>query len=789
MLGSHRVQAASAYWDNVGGTLNNWGSLANWSSVVGGGTDPASIPDAGTDIATFSATSVVTTQTVNLNAARRLQGLVFSSSSAHSLLGGDMDRTLMLGTSGIAVNSGAGTVTIGSATGGQNVAIIMVAAQSWTNNSANTLTIVNNVTNGVYLLTVGGTGNTTIKGVIGTSAGGLTKTGSGTLTLASTAANTFTGNVALNSGTVVLDYTASDTEKLGADGQITLGGATVTLQGGTGANREDHLGTTLAAGASFINRNGGTAQLRMDVLTRNGGGTLDVSGSGVANIDNTNTNGILGAWATLNGTDWAINSTDSGDGGITALATYTDVTRLSSGTKIIPNTSTANIRIIQGTGSAANITLAATTTLINTLNQSASGGTSAAIIDPVGRTLRVGGILVGKGAGGLTLGTGTNNGTVTAAAAGGDLILHDYAGLTINSVIANNTNPSTLTKSGTGTTTLTGANTYTAQTYLNQGTLSISANYNLGLASSGATLHFDGGTLQATSTFGLYYSSAGTNNRAVTLADNGGTIAVTGSNNLTVAGVISGIGSLTKSDTGTLTLSGTNTYTGATKVSSGKLTINGSGTINSTSGVSIGAGEFNYNSANVLSQGVSFSGTGGTLSGTGTITPAVTVTSGNTYTPGEKYTPGGPSAAGTQTLTGGVTFSTASIFEWDIDVLTASTESHDRVTASALAGSGAEFKILLGTGDSYADQFWNANRDWTAANLFGSSNALANLANIFSSLNTSTNFNPSPLQGFFSFTSVAGGTNNNLSWTAVPEPTSTLAGLLLGAGLLRRRRN
>ena len=37
-------------------------------------------------------------------------------------------------------------------------------------------------------------------------------------------------------------------------------------------------------------------------------------------------------------------------------------------------------------------------------------------------------------------------------------------------------------------------------------------------------------------------------------------------------------------------------------------------------------------------------------------------------------------------------------------------------------------------------------------------------------------------QGQFSFTS------NTLNWTAVPEPTSALAGLLITAGLLRRRR-
>jgi hypothetical protein len=37
-------------------------------------------------------------------------------------------------------------------------------------------------------------------------------------------------------------------------------------------------------------------------------------------------------------------------------------------------------------------------------------------------------------------------------------------------------------------------------------------------------------------------------------------------------------------------------------------------------------------------------------------------------------------------------------------------------------------------------------------------------------------------QGYFGFT------GTTLSWTAVPEPTSALAGILLSAGLLRRRR-
>lgn len=41
---------------------------------------------------------------------------------------------------------------------------------------------------------------------------------------------------------------------------------------------------------------------------------------------------------------------------------------------------------------------------------------------------------------------------------------------------------------------------------------------------------------------------------------------------------------------------------------------------------------------------------------------------------------------------------------------------------------------------------------------------------------------PTATQGAFTFS------GTDLKWTAVPEPASGLAGVLLGAGLLRRRR-
>ena len=68
--------------------------------------------------------------------------------------------------------------------------------------------------------------------------------------------------------------------------------------------------------------------------------------------------------------------------------------------------------------------------------------------------------------------------------------------------------------------------------------------------------------LQATASFTL------NPNRGVTLSA-GATFDVTGANALTYNGVITGPGSLTKVDTGTLALGGASIYTGGTIISAG----------------------------------------------------------------------------------------------------------------------------------------------------------------------------------------------------------------------------
>lgn len=216
---------------------------------------------------------------------------------------------------------------------------------------------------------------------------------------------------------------------------------------------------------------------------------------------------------------------------------------------------------------------------------------------------------------------------------------------------------------------------------------------------------------------------------------------------------------LVKSGTSTFVLTGANTYTGITSINDGTLVVNGSTAGGAVSVASIAK-----------------------LFGTGTIGGATTIL-------GTQSSGAYANSVGTQTFSSTLKYDTGSLFEWDINVSGPNAETHDKIVAGTLSGSGAQFKIsLVSSGDTFASNFWDATHNWAAAELFGTSNVNANLANIFNSASTTTNFNPNSSQGNFSFTSIGSGISNNLKWTAVPEPTSALAGILLGAGLLRRKR-
>ena len=132
-----------------------------------------------------------------------------------------------------------------------------------------------------------------------------------------------------------------------------------------------------------------------------------------------------------------------------------------------------------------------------------------------------------------------------------------------------------LTKSFSGTLTLTGANSYGGGTYLSNGTLVVSGS-STALGASTGWVAVDGpttilslGSSQTTGTVNLY---------------NGGTISATNSTygltaaafdvqDGTISAKLTGSGILTKLDVGTVVLTGSNDYTGGTTVSGGMLRV------------------------------------------------------------------------------------------------------------------------------------------------------------------------------------------------------------------------
>lgn len=170
------------------------------------------------------------------------------------------------------------------------------------------------------------------------------------------------------------------------------------------------------------------------------------------------------------------------------------------------------------------------------------------------------------------------------------------------------------TKTGAGTLTLSGANTYTGNTTVSAGTLSLQNSAALGNASG--TLTMNGGNLNTGSgsttisannpqAWNADFTFTGTGSLnlgsgAVTL---GGSRQVTVSaNTLTVGGPIGDGGhayGLTKAGTGTLVLSGTNTYTGVTTVSGGILNLQSTGTLANASSLVVSGGSLQLLPASV----------------------------------------------------------------------------------------------------------------------------------------------------------------------------------------------
>ena len=101
----------------------------------------------------------------------------------------------------------------------------LTTAQTWTNGSANALSVSGPINSGAFLLTTAGAGNIGLSGNI-TGTAGITASGTGTVTLSANNTNTDSGTTTITGGILV----ASNTGALGS-GNVVLGGGSPPTAG------------------------------------------------------------------------------------------------------------------------------------------------------------------------------------------------------------------------------------------------------------------------------------------------------------------------------------------------------------------------------------------------------------------------------------------------------------------------------------------------------------------------------------------------------------------------------
>ena len=166
--------------------------------------------------------------------------------------------------------------------------------------------------------------------------------------------------------------------------------------------------------------------------------------------------------------------------------------------------------------------------------------------------------------------------------------------------------PAALRKSGAGTTTLTGTNSYTGTTTITAGTLQIGNGGSSGTLGTGAII-------------------------------NSAILTVNRSDAFTLTNAISGTGRLIQLGTGTTTLTANNTYTGTTTISAGALEIGNGGTTGTMgTGAVTNNGVLRFNRSNAFTVANAISGTGAvtqigagitTLTGANSFTGVTTISS------------------------------------------------------------------------------------------------------------------------------------------------------------------
>ena len=577
--------AANSTWINTGGVSSNWDETSNWYLAFIPGTTSGTT---NTDVVTFNAAvqnfGLVTTPIV-IDSGRNIGGISFDTLAGNYYIGSSTLDPLLL-TSGGTIQI-LGTLSSTNTIETINAPLVIEGASgtyTFSNNSANgaiagagTLNIGGGITGGAAgstVLTLSGTNtnSNTISGIIanGTATSlAVTKSGAGTWVLSG--ANTYTGATTVSAGTLQAGIV---NQAFGVGSAVTVAGAgTLDLAGyneaigslaGAGKVTSGTAGSPIltvggigsSTGFSGIIQNGSATSVG---LTKVGGGTLTLSGANTYTGATTITTGTLQAGVVTQA--FGVGSAVSvGTGATLDLGGFNET---------IGSLAVAGVVTNSGVSSAAVLTAGGNNTS-TTFSGNIQDGTSSLGLDKEGSgTLFLSGdntysagTTLGAGILGLASSTAIGtSGTITFS--GGSLQYSssnntDYSGrfstaagqafnIDTNGQTVIFLNPlgastaDTLTKIGSGTLILTSANLYSGITTISGGTLQIGNN---GIA----------GTL-------------GTGN----VTDNANLAFALTSASTTVSNYISGTGSVTQNGTGTLTLSGPNTYSGATTVNSGIL--------------------------------------------------------------------------------------------------------------------------------------------------------------------------------------------------------------------------
>jgi len=552
--------------------------------------------------------------------------------------------------------------------------------------------------------------------VIGGS-GSLTLNGGGTVILAG-GAHTYSGATVINAGTLQLgDGTSGDDATIASTSSVTNKGTLIFNRYGS-----DNAGYAISGSGAVVKQGGGAQTLSAansyTGATTISAGTLNLTGQETGSSITVNSNAVINEAASgvIAGPGVTFTHNSTGTSTLSGLNTYLGATAISNGVLNLNNAFTS------GSTSGNMLVANGGTAVINpgagkTVTFSGGGyGNSVLIGDGAytGAVVVVSGTLTlaptaadTDGAASIRLGcnAATANGTLTVN--GGTLNVPGRILMAANNATATSTlnvNGGTLNVgtagvtasiSGNGTNVL-WFNTGTATVNLNGGTLALGEIYN-NAALGTMNFYFNGGTLQALNNNALFAAGSGLN---LNVSTNGGTIdaagyAITITNGLVHASALGAVadGGLTVTNsagTGTLTLSGANTYTGPTIIQVGTLALGSSATLPNSASITVSNG-----ATFDVSQPSSFTlGNNQILQGSGTV-------NGSVATPasaGSKIFPGGAGVVGTLAFNNDLNLGSGGSVYFDVNNGSYAT-GNDQVTVGGTLtlSSGTAIHIVAGS--------------------------------------------------------------------------------------------